>query len=104
MMTYTNLFDANSILNAALGMSVGQLLHIPRHVLLDAFSCHPLSDRTPEDALLEKLPGSGWGSYQLVLDPSTRIYTLSRHEVGERRVRHDWDRRHLLLDDDADTI
>jgi hypothetical protein len=78
-------------------IAIGQRLTIPRLTFEDAFGTpeYMFDWRSPEDRLLEKLPGANFGAWRVYQMHESRDYIVSRHEIGKERVRMDWDRRCL---------
>lgn len=92
--------DCLEILN---GMKVGEFVTFDRRIYYEAFQVGFLNQyaETADDACLNCLVGSAWGTYEIKHNPENGDVTISRHKEVSVRTYQAADRRHLLSKDDA---
>lgn len=61
------------------------------------FSTNPFTGEPPIERFKGSLIGYNYGGFDVSIDPFSGNVHVSRRCCGNKRIYHDWDRRHLPL-------
>ena len=85
--------NRRDILEQCALLSEGQSMEFDGAFFREAFPWNPLTGRPTRDAFLESMIGANWGAWEVWQSLEKDTYIVTRHPIGDTRMRQDWDRR-----------